>query len=144
VTCYIARLGVEDLPWAFSATWDFSAEMVQAVKTHIPSRRRAWQPDRKRWVFRADQLDTVCNLADIYTDGWCEVEPEREAAPQLPVSVPAAYAVLRLAPTAPPELVQVAYKFWAKRVHPDHGGDVCEMQRINAAYSILSCSKGQA
>lgn len=78
--CYIQQLGPDALPWSFAATWDYAPAMIVAIKRHVPSRQRAWQPDHKRWVFKAAQLDIVLNLADLYCHGWV-VEERQETTP---------------------------------------------------------------
>lgn len=48
-----------------------------------------------------------------------------------------AYGVLHLLPSAPPELVTVAYRTLAQLHHPDRGGDAAVMVRLNQAVAIL-------
>lgn len=52
------------------------------------------------------------------------------------------YAVLKLAPDAPSEVIRAAYRALAARNHPDRcGGEpaaVSRMQRVNEAYRVLS------
>lgn len=140
MTCYVWRLGVDDLPWAYGANWQpYSAEMVQGVKTHIPSRARRWQPEKRRWVFRADQLDTLLALADTWCDGWQMGEPEAEPA-RLTLTVQAAYGRLWLRPGAPATVVKAVYRALCKELHPDAGGDNEAMGELNAAYALLERS----
>jgi DnaJ-domain-containing protein 1 len=49
-----------------------------------------------------------------------------------------ALAVLGLPPNATPEQIKRRYRALAKRYHPDRGGDARQMQRIIAAYEILT------
>jgi len=48
-----------------------------------------------------------------------------------------AYGVLHLLPSAPPELVTVAYRTLAQLHHPDRGGDAATMVQLNQAVAIL-------
>lgn len=52
------------------------------------------------------------------------------------------YAVLKLAPDAPAEVIRAAYRALAARHHPDRcdaePGAVSRMQRVNEAYRVLS------
>jgi curved DNA-binding protein CbpA len=48
-----------------------------------------------------------------------------------------ALAQLHLLSTAPPELIDAAYRVLAKQHHPDTGGDTVVMQRLNGAYDVL-------
>jgi DnaJ-class molecular chaperone len=54
----------------------------------------------------------------------------------------AVWDALHLKPTAPPELVQAAYKCLARIHHPDHGGDNESMRRLNAAYDRVRQNHG--
>jgi len=51
------------------------------------------------------------------------------------------YGTLKVAPDAPPELIQAAYRSLARLVHPDtnpgNAAAARQMQEINAAYAIL-------
>lgn len=47
------------------------------------------------------------------------------------------YRVMHLLPTAPPAIVDVVFKALAKIHHPDKGGDVEEMKKINEAYERI-------
>jgi hypothetical protein len=48
------------------------------------------------------------------------------------------YRALHLLPSAPPELVDAAYRTLAKRAHPDVGGDATTMRRLTEAHDALS------
>lgn len=48
-----------------------------------------------------------------------------------------AYRVLCLTHDAPPDLIQAAYRWWAKQTHPDHGGDTEAMIAVNRAVAAL-------
>lgn len=51
------------------------------------------------------------------------------------------FTVLHLLPSAPPEVVDAAYRAMAKIFHPDAGGATNDMQRINAAYDAIKQNK---
>jgi hypothetical protein len=48
------------------------------------------------------------------------------------------YAVLGVTPTATPEQIKAAYRAAAKHAHPDAGGSLAAMQRLNQAHQVLS------
>jgi len=48
-----------------------------------------------------------------------------------------AFEVLHLRESAPPELIDAARRCLAKLNHPDVGGDLRQMQAVNAAYDTL-------
>lgn len=47
------------------------------------------------------------------------------------------FALLLLLPSAPLELIEASYRVLARIHHPDRGGRVSDMQRVNAAYAAL-------
>jgi len=52
------------------------------------------------------------------------------------------YRVLGLHPSAPDDLVKLAYRFWARRLHPDRGGSAEAMVRLNRAYEEITKERG--
>ena len=52
------------------------------------------------------------------------------------------YSVLGLTTEAPDEMVRFAYLYWAKRYHPDHGGDGRLMARVNDAMERIALDRG--
>lgn len=73
-------------------------------------------------------------LATCYRQMY-PVQQSRQAntpPPQTP-RIPPHYAVLHIAPGAPLEVAEAAYRALAKQNHPDRGGSPEAMQRLNAA-----------
>lgn len=48
-----------------------------------------------------------------------------------------AYKALCLTHDAPPDLIQAAYRWWAKQTHPDHGGNTEVMAAVNRAVATI-------
>ncbi len=134
MTAFIYRLLASAHPWVFGVEFDYSVEMVDAIKLHIPSRQRAWKPELRQWWFRADVILAVCSLADKHCGGYAHVEELHTDTSAAPIT---AYAALHLLPSAPPEVVTAAYRALAKKVHPDAGGHTRKMQKLNEAYALL-------
>jgi hypothetical protein len=53
-----------------------------------------------------------------------------------------AYARLCLTPAAPRDLVDLAFRFWAQRLHPDKGGRHEEMVELNSAVRTIRAHTG--
>jgi hypothetical protein len=104
----------------------YDAELVAALKNAVPGRHRRWDGERKAWLF---------NLR-----GWPSAERVFQEYGLLEGghTPPAAWDVLHLKPTAPPELVTAAYRTLAKKCHPDTGGSNERMRELNKAYAELS------
>ena len=116
---------------------------VDDLKQAIPSRQRAWDKDRKLWHIARDYADVLGELLERHYGGWHQVDPgelglggrQRRPAAAAPAKAVDPWKVLCLTPEAPPDLIDLAYRFWAKRLHPDAGGDHTAMVRLNEAVS---------
>lgn len=125
-----------ELPFTYAVeTTDFDPDYIEALKRHVPSRQRKWNPDTKLWYFKPDAMETVASLLNHYFGGyqWAEDALASTAV----ASVEAAYSTLYLLPSAPADVVKVVYKHLAKELHPDVGGDLWRMQDINAAVAMI-------
>lgn len=117
--------------------FDFSYAVVEELKDRIPAYAREYDPKTHEWTIAAGPFVSVVIdvLADCFGKSRVHVTDdrsrERAAAGEDP------YTALHLLPTAPPELVQAAYKILARLNHPDAGGDTLVMQQINAAVATL-------
>lgn len=102
-----------------------------------------WQYDQVCWwVAQTFERDAVTWLDDDETDGT-SYEYRRTSGTHsqphtaAPDPLADAYARLHLRETAPPELVDAAYRTLARLHHPDHGGDTATMTAINQAVALL-------
>jgi hypothetical protein len=138
MTAYIGELGPQDAPWRWALAFDYSPEMVAAIKTHIPSRQCTWKGDIKQWWFKPEAQLTMLKLAERHCGSVQHVKENGDLAPALPAETVAAYRTLHLQPTAPDELIKYAYRVMCKIHHPDKGGTTREMQRVNEAYGRLA------
>jgi hypothetical protein len=119
---------------AVTLTFPFDAWLVDALKAEIPGHARTYDPVAKSWTVAPAYGGVATRLMyQAFTDveiidaaagpGFDRGGDPREAA----------LVVLHLRPTAPPELVDAAYKCLARLHHPDRGGDHDAMLAINAA-----------
>lgn len=151
INATISRLPGSEYPWRWALrihsakSFVFSA-FVDDLKREIPHRSRKWDSDSRHWLLKEDQIEVLTGLLAIhglryeYQDEPQEDEEEAPAPRQLPMSVKEAASTLFLLPTAPPFVIQAAYRALAKQAHPDAGGSTEQMQRINAAMEILRAS----
>ena len=117
--------------WAV-VTPHFDPDYIEELKEQVPSRCRKWDGDNKRWLFKQDAMETVLHLLRKYFGDYEDGDGGR--AHLVPA---AAYETLHLLPSAPAELVKVAYKTLARIHHPDVGGDTATMQQLNKAYEQI-------
>jgi hypothetical protein len=121
--------------------------LVERLKLRIPAARREYRPDTREWWAEVP-YDTVA--LGIFGGLWpgCEIARagERRSAPpppRRPLAREHHFAALHLLPSAPPAVVNAAYRALVKAHHPDllpapeqdraHRA-MCE---LNAAYEAL-------
>ena len=119
---------------------------IAALKNCVRPMDRAWRPATKSWCVDASaEFEMGEWLALCQSNFNAEVARAKEkqkerregrAAPKKPEADP--FAALYLLPSAPVEVVKAAYRALATIHHPDKGGDVATMQRINAAYAAAT------
>jgi hypothetical protein len=129
----------------------FDPTLIDAIKRRIPKYARAYRPEEKAWDVLPGHTETMRELLLIHLGVIiAPQEDELEELRQLrcevaalraklrdAVFVPEACRVLYLLPDAPPEVVRAAHRALARRYHPDKGGDLLRMQRINDAADQL-------
>ena len=119
---------------AATLTFPFDAWLVDALKAEIPGHARTYDPVAKSWTVAPAYVGIAIRLmyqafTDVeIIDAAAGPTFDRGGDPR-----EAALVVLHLRPTAPPELVDAAYKCLARLHHPDRGGDHDAMLAINAA-----------
>lgn len=96
---------------------------------------------------QSKRLGSLGDIAQEYTEKAFRTlldETYREACRRLGVTDRASspYKELGLDPSAPPELVESAWRWWANRCHPDKGGNKQEFIRKRAAYEAIKNAGG--
>jgi DnaJ domain len=122
----------------------YDAHLVSCLKDYVPASERRYDPPSKTWFVTMAWSTTAIGLVRrIYPDvevidqrNWWD---DRDDKPPLRDRARGSdpYAALHLLPSAPPELIESAYRTLAMLCHPDRGGDTPTMQAINGAYERL-------
>jgi len=123
---------------AATLTFPFDAWLVDALKMEIPGHARTYDPVAKSWTVAPAYAGVAIRLiCQAFTDvemidaaagpTFDRGEDPREAA----------LVVLHLRPSAPPELVDAAYKCLARLCHPDCGGEHDAMLALNHAVESI-------
>jgi len=144
------------LRWRSASCWDDVRVSLKATFfTHgtlsYDGARKLWSvPSWKRealeqWAYRT--FDAPCiEWGDGEVGGFSshsrarhnDHERQHDAQDAPEPALVGAYRALCLTPDAPPDLVQTAYRWWAKQTHPDHnGGDGQSMAAVNSAVAII-------
>ena len=111
--------------------------VISGLKYEIPGNQRQWDPQAKVWyVDIVWAVRAIGILQENFDD--VEVIHDRGTTPPPPIrKTDPSFAALHLLPSAPPELIDAAYRCLSWLNHPDVGGSTSAMQKINAAHDLL-------
>lgn len=107
------------------------------LKTEIPPYARDYGPFDKTWTIATSYAALGVRLLMAMFPGARFERPDPRSVPEAMPGNHCALAVLHLLPSAPPELIEGAYRILARLHHPDVGGDGETMKRLNAARDAL-------
>lgn len=117
---------------------------VQFLKGAIPHSDRNWDPTSKTWTFTEKYLDGVSKFCilifgaqEVATLTRDKVEGQDKAVSNTNGYSQLDSAMLVFMKLLPYEAAQRAYKMAAMNLHPDRGGDMESMTRLNQAWSKL-------
>jgi hypothetical protein len=128
------------------------AECVARLKA-FPAYARRYDPQLKSWHVSADctpELEDflasavidfnaqVKRAAGVGGTGWRSKGGRDEQPQPRRAAQPDPYVVLHLLPSAPLPVVKAAHRALALLHHPDRGGEVAAMQKINLAYEQIA------
>ncbi len=152
-TIFITRDGQQDFHVKLQSgdTYIFKL-LLDTLKSFVNPCYRFYDPGTRKWVVGEPATEsfrrwlsyarTTFNAQVQWIGGEAYADPEAEwtAPPHEPRRPKAVdpYVTLHLLPSAPPELVKVAYRCLAQIYHPDRGGDEERMKAINRAYEKLA------
>ena len=113
-------------------SFPFQRPLIDALKQTVPAGFRSYDPGDHAWTIAAAYANDAIRLLQ-------RTFPHAEVIDAVPATDDGgdAWAVLHLKDTAPPELIEVAYRCLARLHHPDRGGDHEGMLRLNAAHASL-------
>ncbi len=125
-------------------TFPYHRGLVDCLKMTIPASSRTYDPATVAWTVAPPYAATARRLMRQAFDYVAESGQTAHAAPPDPIRpTDHAYADLHLLPSAPPALVEAAFKALSKEMHPDRGGQHEAMVRINQTGSALRARQGQ-
>ncbi len=126
-------------------TFPYHRGLVDCLKMTIPASSRTYDLDTKAWTVAPPYAGPALRLMRRVFGYVAESGQTAHAAPPDPIrQTDRDYAVLHLLPSAPPSLVEAAFRCLSKDLHPDRGGPHEAMVRLNAAVTALRERQGVA
>lgn len=120
----------------------YNAWLVDALKREVPHPHREWHPETKTWIVDALYATQALNLLrQVYLEAM--ISERQDVPPSRPdplFQTDPHYATLHLLPSAPPCVIEAAYRALVKEHHPDrapvHKREQAHeaMVALNAAY----------
>jgi len=130
---------------AYRARFPFNKQVVDFLKQAIPHSERSWDQDQKLWTFTEAYLDGTVKFFHI-AFGTSEVavvtkeqtEKARQKANTGVVRITGIDSQLvEFMKLIPYEAAKEAYRKAALLLHPDRGGDMEKMAKINALWTKI-------
>lgn len=106
--------------------WRIPSSMRGALRRWLD---RTFEEEAVEWTVRDGSDAGASSSEHAPSSGWSHAA--------MPPALVAAYQALHLQPTAPPQLVQAAYRCLAQLHHPDRGGETAAMAAVNEAISVI-------
>jgi hypothetical protein len=137
----------------------YDPDFVEALKASVPWSARKWNPESKGWLVFDPYVDEAIELASDHFDlerlySGADLETAKHATAGTAShgfeacleNVRRRYrehAELKVWPGAPADVILAAYRAMARLHHPDLGGDLEAMKRINLAKEALCDGRGR-
>jgi hypothetical protein len=120
----------------------YAPQFIEFVKAAIPASDRGYDPSTKTWMFAKKYLDAVENAATkFFGKESISVITEKQVsgASASPVGRTASIdsVMLEFMKLLPADAAIAAYRKAAMLLHPDRGGDMDKMSRLNSLWDRL-------
>jgi hypothetical protein len=138
---------IQHLPdGAVDLNFPYHAGLVSRLKSEIPAYARTYDPLSKTWTVHASYAARAVALMRASFLVVTEYGDDRSAPPPpQPIrQKDQDFAVLHLLPSAPPALIEAAFRCLSKELHPDRGGQHEAMIQLNETMSALRGRRGVA
>ncbi len=114
--------------------FSYDAGFISRLKGEIPVYARTYDPETRIWTVRAAYATRACFM--MRETFGAVTEYGDDVADRVRRDDPD-FAALHLMPSAPPALVEAAFRCLSKELHPDRGGKHEAMIELNEAITRL-------
>ncbi len=126
---------------AYRLSNPYNQAFVDFFKSAYPVSDREWDPSSKMWTFVEKHLDSVVLLVEkIYKQKPVVIskqQAQRASTPPNVQALPINDVIASFVHMVPYEAMQKAYRHAALLMHPDRGGDMEQMSKMNAVWQRL-------
>lgn len=131
---------------AYRAQFPFKQQIVDFLKQFIPHSEREWNGDTKTWTFTESYLDGTVKFLQICFGNQevatvTRTQYEAQQQPRSSVAVSKLNTndmlLVDFMKLIPYEAARAAYRQAAILLHPDKGGDMEKMSKVNALWTKI-------
>lgn len=145
----IRRLTIGFAPYAWGLRIENTEKVyfdafIDSLKINVPASGRKWDPMSKQWMFKQSYFELVKHLLTRYsltftidTGNTDHARNDGTTGHRQLTDKERAAAELFLLPDAPECVINAVYRALSKQYHPDAGGNIEQMQRLNSAVEVL-------
>lgn len=134
---------------AYYVSTPYSKEFVDFVKIAVPVSDRAYDPSTKHWTVSEKWLDVIADTAKRvwnYPGDVVIIDKNQAQRASLPPpvrtqNIDSIYS--DFGKILPFDALQAAYRKAAIEFHPDKGGDMQKMTRLNELFTRIKQERGQ-
>ena len=118
---------------------------VEGLKIVVPASDRGWNPESKIWTITERFFPAIKIAAERVFKGQVNIltreQAERATSPTVVKSKTLDEVLLEFTCLLPNDALRKAYLVAARELHPDHGGDMEKMSRLNALWQRIETER---
>jgi len=133
---------------AYRISTPYSPQFVDFLKIGIPVSDRAYDPSTKIWTFTEKFFDLVESTARKVWKNQGEVviitktQSQKASAPPAVATASLDTVMLEFVKILPERALLQAFRFAANELHPDKGGSMESMSKLNTLWDRIKTDKG--
>lgn len=135
------RIWWDESVQAYRVVTPYRPQFVDALKQLLPASDRSWDNQTKTWTITERFLGPVQNLAEKAFGAKATVitkdQAQKASMPPTVRSSTVDTVIVEFFKLLPYEALQKAYRQAAMTLHPDRGGNMESMSKLNASWQRL-------
>lgn len=142
------RIWWDESVQGYHVSTPYSKEFVEFIKLGVPASDRGFDPTTKIWTVTEKYFDLIYSTATKVWKNPGDVAVVTKAQSQAASAPPAVSrasldsVMLDFVKMLPERALLQAFRFAAAELHPDKGGDMDKMMRLNTLWDRIKTDKG--